>query len=482
MRFRLTAADESVLDEGEATCAVTAGALVVTPEQGQPLRVRPADVLAVRDVGPGALDLPLDGGAALRLDRLGRLHGQVLADLVQAREDDLVETLLLAGVGRPETFPGAVGPGAVEARIRLYDDVLVVLPVEGPPEQVPFAVVTDVATDATGYGVEIRTLDERTVRLTRLARRSGEFVDLLRARVAAARGRTGYLVGAVLPGLDAVTARTLAAALPDGVATPRTPLDAVDPSAFDALVAACALPERLGCVAVLAGLGELSFGWHQRRSVERAGWSTSRGTSPAAPGPRDHGGRAPAPGGLAGVLQGSLVERLGDPSGGLSGGPAAGLDDVLAVGVLGGAFGGGLPPGQAWHGPGAGGLGHDRTPTPRAQPRTGQGAPARTDLAALGEPGAILAFVLCTTPGGHVLFEALNEADHPTYAFGPALGPAAVARGLALLGFRTEALTSPSVPRAVERLPHLRSLREALTGQADHDDGWEAAVRDLATP
>jgi hypothetical protein len=474
MRFRLLTADESVAEQGEGRCEVSGGTLVLSPLLGQPLRVRLADVAEIHDAGPGALTVLLTDGAMLHLDKLGRLHGQLLADLTDARGDDVARTLLLVGLGRPESFPGACD--GAEAELRLYDDALVVLPRGGEPEQVPFAFVADVVTDATGYGVEVRTLDERTLRLGRLARRTTEFLDRLRSGVTAARGRTGYLVDAVLPGLGALGARSVAAALPDGLAAPRARLDAIDPTVFTALVSSCTIPDRRSCAALLAGAGELSFGWHQRTSVEQEAWSTFRGPAPAPPGPRDHGGARAAPGGLAGVLTGQMLEGVGN---GFGGDPLLG---ALALGMV----GRGVPGGPG----GSGTLGHDHRPVSRVQIQKGQAGPAWTDFSRLQvgpEDGTVFAFLLCTTPTGHVVYEVLSEPDHASYVFRPGPGAMAVNRALALIGFRVEAIhaeadtAASTVRRAVERLPYLRVLRDGLCGRAIHGDSWERQIRGLLT-
>ncbi len=502
MRYHLFGPDESPAEEGEATIAVQDRVLVVTPALGQPLRIRPTDIASVREAGPGALSIRLTSGYGLLLEQLGRLHGQILGQLVEARDDDLTETLLLVGVGRPESFPGALD--GIEAQVRLYDDALVVIPRQGDPEQVPYSFVGDVVPDASGYRIEIRTLDERTLVVQRLARRTSEFLSLLRSRVSAARGRTGHLVDTLLPGLDALPARAVAAALADGVAASRERLDGVDPTVFPALVDSCTLPERLPGVAELWDLGELWFGLHQRTSVEQRGWSTGSGDAQPV-GPRDHGEAQAAPGGLAGLMQGEFVQSMGRRQGGdgvpgapgpLGGfGPGAsmpGLEQLLAYRMLGGAAGGMLG-GAAGGMLGAGGgapTGRDaRTPVPRAHPHQGRARAAWTELAALGVHGeapTVLAFLFCRTPHGEVVYEVLNERDHATYVYRPGVaGVAELNQALALIGFRVSAITAEADGagathrRAVERLPYLRVLRDAHLGRVLHTQDWSGQLRQL---
>jgi len=449
VRYRLLAADETLLADGAGRAAVTGGVLVVTPDAGAPLTVRPADVLGVRDAGPGALHLTLTDGL-LQLEHLGRLHGQLLADLADARG---AAAGALLGTGRPEVFPGALGD--VAAEFRLSDDVLLVVPREGPPDPVPYALIGEVA-GGDGGRVLVRTLDERTLELSRLARRTGEFTDLLRARVAAARTRSTYLVGALLPGLGPVAARAVAEALPDGLAATRARLDAADPagpSVFEALLAACTHPDRIAQADHLVALGEAAVGLHQRASVERPGTATAGTTGPVTPGVRDHGGTPAAPGGLAGVLQGAVTEALGDPGG------VVGVGGLLAYRLLGPASGGGS--------------GAARTPVGRAEPHHGRARAAWTDLAALdvGPDHPAVAFLLVTTPHGDVVHEVLSETGTDTCVY-RGVPPVTVNGALAAIGFRPDALTGG------RSLPVLL-LRDALVARVPHDGDWRRRLDEV---
>ncbi|WP_322750473.1 MULTISPECIES: hypothetical protein [unclassified Frankia] len=475
MRYRLMGPDEELLEDGEATAVVRDHTLVVSPKAGQPLQVRCADILGVTDVAAGALLLQLAEGPMLLLEGLGRLHGQVLADLVQARAEDLIQTLLLMGVGRPERFAGALD--GVDAALYLYDDALIAVPDLGDPEQVPYSFLGEIAAEGSGYHLEIATLDGRRLVIARLGRRTGEFRELLRVRVSAARARSGHLVSALLPGLGSLAARRVAGYLADGVATPRAQLDGVDPTMFTSLVAVCSTPRQARCIDVLATIGTLWFGLHQSVSVEREGWSTGRDDAHPI-GPRNHAVPTPAPGGLAGVAHGGLVDAMGSAmSGGLDAEPD--VDAVLAYRLLGGY-------GREGAGFGGQSLGHDHQPRPRAQPNQGRAHAPWTDLAALtvsGDAPTVLAFTFCET-ARHVLFEVLSEDGHATYVYRayPGCVPA-LNQALALLGFRVAAIYSDAATaaspyrQAVERLPYLRVLREAFVGRIIHTDDWEQQVR-----
>src|SRR5690242_17708514 len=166
MRFRLVDGGGAVLDEGDADVELAGGALVVSPGFGQPLRVAPADIVEIAEPEPYLVRLLLADGAALELSRLGALRTQLLAELGDARAGHVPDTLLLSGVGRPETFPGWVGE--VEARLQLYDDALVAVPVRGEAEKVPYPFVRGVSTDPSGYRITIEVVGRAPLVVHRL--------------------------------------------------------------------------------------------------------------------------------------------------------------------------------------------------------------------------------------------------------------------------------------------------------------------------
>jgi len=169
MRFRLTAPDGRLLSEGDGAVEMAAGALVVTPPFGQPLRIAPADVVEIGEPEQYGIRLVLRDGT-LDLTQLGRMRGQILAELADARATGTATTLLLDGVGRPEIFPGAVDDA--EAELRLYDDALVTLPVRGDPDKVPYPFIRSVSLD--GYRLAIEITGREPLAVSRLARRTSD--------------------------------------------------------------------------------------------------------------------------------------------------------------------------------------------------------------------------------------------------------------------------------------------------------------------
>jgi hypothetical protein len=485
--YRLLTGDGELIEEGDAVAELAGGALVISPPYGQVLRVAPADIVEIGEPEPYAVRLVLAEGPVLDLLRLGPLRTQILAELAEARADTVAGTLLLDGVGRPETFPGTVDE--VEAELRLYDDALVVLPVRGEPDKVPYPFIDGIDTDPSGYRISVRVAGRDPLSVHRLARRTTEFLDLLGARHRTAAGRTAAFLGALLPGLGPVALRSVAGQLRDGLAGPRTGLDAVDPTVWPALTGAATRPERVAGLSVLAGLGPTWIGFKQLVSVERPASGGQPWRDPAiTPDLGDHQsggssfGGGSFGGGIAGIAAAGLVAG-GPPTGLGFDGPFQAMGSVLAYQMLGGSgFGGSGFGGSGFGGSGFGGsgFGNHHTMLPRADVRRGRLTPAHTDfdaLAAAGDAPTVLAFVLCLTGSGRLVYEVLNEPDHATYVY-RAAEVATVNRALDLLGFRVEGVYADAESagsryrKAAERLPALRVLRDAYLGRVGHGDGW----------
>ncbi|WP_433044689.1 hypothetical protein [Dactylosporangium sp. CS-033363] len=463
MRYRLIADGGALLDEGDGSAEMAGGALVVTPEQGTVLRVAPGDVVEVREPQPYVVQLLLSDGARLELSRLGVMRTQLLAELSEARVADTGND----GIGTATAFPGWVD--GVPAELRLYDDALVIVPEAGLAEKLPYPFIQAVTTDGTGYTIGLSVPGRPPIAVGRLARRTSEFLDLLQARTAAAGGRTSHFLAALLPGLGPVALRSVAGLLRDGLAAPREALEAVEPTVFPALLEAACRPERVAGARQLLGLGQVWLGFKQTASVQRAGSGAGPWRDSARPPVLDHDAHAGsfAPG-LPGMFAAGMVSGFD--------GPFDTYGPGLAFGLLGlGAMGGG---------------GYENGPhLPRQvfphQPVT----PAYTDYAALTDrtDPAVLAFLLCLTPSGRLVYEVLNAPDHATYVFTcrDTDQAAQLNRALDLLGFRVEGIAADAdsaaseYRKAAQRLPALRVLRERFAGRAIHTEGWEGQLAGL---
>ena len=453
VRFRLLAADGAVLDDGEGSVELAGGALVVSPHLGQVLRIRPAEIVDIAEPEPYVVHLTLADGPVLELSRLGAMRTQLLADLGDARAADLPDGLLLDGVGHPETFPGVVGD--TPARLLLYDDALVVVPERGDVAKVPYPFVRGVSTDVSGYRISVDVAGQPALTLHGLASRTSEFVELLGERYRAAAGRTAAFLGALLPGLGALGLRTVAGSLRNGLAAPRADLDRVDGSVWPALATATTLPDRADSRRALEELGTAWIGFKQMVSVERAAHGVEAWRDRAiTPDLGDHG----SPGSAFGSWYLGFA------------GPFQEMGPWLAYRML--------------------GTGNQHRIVPRADVQRGRLVAAHADLDALtagGDAPTVLAFVLCRTPTGRIVYEALNDAGQDTYVFRGTDAPA-LNHALDLVGFDLGGVgddTGPAGSRyraAAQRLPALRELRAAYVGRARHTDDWGNQLARLLAP
>jgi len=501
MHFRLIAAGGAVLDEGDGSVSVDGGTVVLSPQLGQPLRIEPAQIAAVKEDPPYTVHIDLSDGSAVDLSQLGELRTQILSQLGEVRVAGARSGLVTIGIGTPMRFRGAVNDA--DAEITLYDDGVVAIPADGLPVQVPYALVDSVSTDPSGYRISIDSGDAGTVVVQRLAQMTSQFVDELRRRVTEARGRTGAFLASLLPGLGPIAQRQAAASLRDGVGVTRATLDALDATIWPTLVQAATLPDRIAGVPVIEALGETALGFHQRDSVEvgprgattfaeagppRTGTGPGAGLNPGMQGPA--GGMAmmmerqafgvPSPAGTAGAADAGFGAPFG-----LMGG-------MLAMQMLRGGAGG-----MGMGGMGTGGMGmgggtsaqYGRPMgTPAARPDDAKGlVAAHDDMAALttsGESPTILGFVMSRTPNGHIVYETLNEQDHATYVFAaPSMSLRAFNLALLLIGFHIEVLAGDltgagaKYGEAIRRLPYLAQLAAAFTTRVIHVDGWEDRLR-----
>jgi hypothetical protein len=491
VRYRLLSGTGELLDEGEARVEMAGGALVLSPDKGEVLRVAAADIVEISEPEPYAVRLALPDGVALHLLRLGGMRTQLLAELADARATGVTRALLLDGLGEPEVFPGAVA--GIDAELRLYDDALVVLPARGHPEKVPYPFIREVTTDASGYQVSLRVSGQPPVELSRLARRTTEFVDLVRDRCAATSGRTAAFLGALLPGLGPIALRATAARLRDGLAGSRADLDAIDATIWPALTEAATLPARLECLRLLERLGTVWIGFKQTVSVRVPAQGGARRPASAVPPhlgehTRASGGDAFGSG-LGGVFAAGMMAG-GPPTGLGFDAPFQTMGAMLAYRMLGtgSGFGGSGFGGSGFGGSGFGGsgFGNQHRVAPRSDVARGQLIPAGTDPDALvvsGDRPTVLAFALCLTPGGRLVYEVLNDPDHATYLSRAATPEDVAAVNLALdvIGFRVAAATeTAATTETAGRLPALRLLRDRYAGRVDHSGDWADRLRTLS--
>jgi hypothetical protein len=202
-------------------------------------------------------------GQRYELTMLGRAYGQVLADLRKQRDAALERDLLLKGVHLRDSYPGKLfgGPQPQPVQIRMYEDLLVVVPERGTMFGVPYSFVERVDWDEELYQVHVVTDDGRDLIFGHLAKRSEEFRDELRRLLDELATRTAATLRLLLPGMDASLVGPLAALMRDGRAAQRWQVDAIDASIWPGL-------ERAA-----AGTEELRSAYEQLRSMTVEPWA-----------------------------------------------------------------------------------------------------------------------------------------------------------------------------------------------------------------
>jgi hypothetical protein len=229
-----------------ARIELTDDAIQVVPERGDPIHVPLVDVEDVHD-DDYVLRLADHTGTRYELTMLGKAYGQLVADLRTRRHDVLERDLLLRGVNLQDTFPGKLfgGPTPIPVELRVYEDLLVVIPERGTMFSVPYSFVERVDWDEELYQTRVVTDDGRTLVFGHLAKRSEEFRDELRRMLDGLARRTSATLAGLLPGIDPAALSRLSTLLRDGRAAQQRAIDSVDPTVWPRLEEAASASDEL---------------------------------------------------------------------------------------------------------------------------------------------------------------------------------------------------------------------------------------------
>lgn len=505
-QYRLVTAGGGQAESGSGDVTVAGGILELNPANGTPLRIPASRIASVAEPEPFTILVTLADGTALELGRLGRMRTQLLEELRDARAE--VAAAESGTVGDAARFSGTVG--ADPADLHVFEDALLVI-AGGRARRIAFSFVTDVR--AQDYIVTVSLTGGAQVAMTRLGRRTDEFVTLLGERLTASRGRTAAFLGSLLPGLDPMAQRAAAGLLRDGVAAPAGALDAIHPDLTGTLLRVAALPDRNAAISALAGQAGLGIGFKQVASVRRAAVG---GTPWHDPSVTPHIGQHDSPEGmfrpgLGGAMAAGMMSGMGPGAGGFGLGGPGGFAGLGGFGGGYGGYGGGYGYGGPFGGGpggfgGMGGMGGywafralgagmnwnsgvaQHQMTPRADVRRGMLTPETEDLSALtttGDDPTVLAFALLSGPGGAVAYEVLNLPDPLTYVYRGPGGQAsltAVNQALDDAGFAAaelHAATSGDLTAAHRQDAAASPLVRALMAIVAHDDSWATQLAAL---
>ena len=237
--------------------------LSIVPEGGEPVELAYADI---DDLFDDDYTMRLTDWRERRYDlsMFGKAYGQILAEVTKRRRDRLQHDLLLTGVGSSKAyaafvFGGVEGP--VPAELRLFDDLLVVIPERGLMWGLPYSFIEGVEWDAELYQIRVTDdLGEQHL-FGRLAKRSEEFRNDLKGKMDALARRTAATLATLVPGLEPAVLSRLAGAMRDGRAVQQRAVDAIDPALWARL-------ER-----VVVGTPELQGTYDALNAMTPPGWA-----------------------------------------------------------------------------------------------------------------------------------------------------------------------------------------------------------------
>jgi hypothetical protein len=216
--------------------------VTLVPDSGSPITL---EYLDVDDVWDDDYTLHLTDFAGRRYDlsMLGKAYGQVLTDVRRLRNDQLQHDLLLTGVNLQDTFPSARWfsfPGRaaepVACELRVFEDLLVVVPERGVMWGLPYSFVEDVRFDFELYQVHVSADDGAEHVFGMLGKRSEEFLNEVRRNMDALAARTARSLGFLVPGLEPSVMSRVAARMRDGRAVQQHEIDDVAPGVWPRLV------------------------------------------------------------------------------------------------------------------------------------------------------------------------------------------------------------------------------------------------------
>ena len=250
--------------DGTTSCSVDVGedALSMVPDAGPPVRLPFVDIDDLHD-DDYTLRLTDYTGTRYDLTMLGKAYGQVLADVGNRRNQLLQHDLLLTGVNIQDTYPGKQLGGREPApvEIRLFEDLLVVVPERGTMWGLPYSFIEDVRFDPGLYQIHVRADDGQEYVFGMLGKRSEEFSGELRRLQDALAVRTGQTLGRLLPSVAPQSLPRLAGEMRDGRAVQQRTVESIDPTLWTLL-------EN-----VVIGTGDLEQSYGTLSSLCPAGWA-----------------------------------------------------------------------------------------------------------------------------------------------------------------------------------------------------------------
>ncbi|HXJ65415.1 MAG TPA: hypothetical protein VNN79_16790 [Actinomycetota bacterium] len=507
---------------------VAEDSVTLVPDSGSPITIAYLDL---DDVWDEDYTLHLTDFAWVRYDlsMLGKAYGQVLADVRRLRNDVLQHDLLLTGVNLRDTFPSAryFPGGAVEpvvCEIRVFEDLVVVVPERGVMWGVPYSFVEEVRFDEDLYQTHVLVDDGAQHVFGMMGKRSQEFVKELQRNLDSLAARTARSLGYLVPGLQPAVLSKVASRMRDGRAVQQREIDAIAPGVWPRLVDA------------VMGTADLQSTYDRLTSMSPPGWvalgvksvltespddnAAGPGTSWEGPdagtsrvGHLEHArdaqsaSRMESAGRSAGMQpgMGAMMAQMQEQ---MSGAASAAASEAAKAAVAEAmaqaasphqpAAGGTSPPATDGSEDGSG----DENVAGVTEDETGRDRTIMWFFTPLADGGRPLNAVAqeITSEKGHATyvfrllppdqFEAARQAGDASLADAVTAGIARLNRALLTLNFRREPiyLTDDQIATgkwaryraAVRKLDYLQWTRSAFLGRAIHNTTWEQQLLDLA--
>lgn len=272
-KYRHAGARGEVLGEGSCRLSIQGGSLRLIPSSGPPLACDLGDI-DVYAPGEYEISLKLYSGNTILLSKFARDFGNLGHDLLGAYRDRLVQCLLLEDLEEIERFDGwaqleGSGSGfSSRAEIRLYRSNLAILPEAATGFSWRYADIERVDFDDSSYTVVIHS-DNDILKLTRLAKRTGELTQRLRDGLSAVSETGAQVIHSSFPFLTPDQFTRAAGAFREGRAIPVRDLNAIHPRMEAALLGAAvdeSLKEYLDSLKSMCGDDGYFAGFKEIRS------------------------------------------------------------------------------------------------------------------------------------------------------------------------------------------------------------------------
>lgn len=227
------------VQDGACRLTVDDASLRIVPEKGQPIALDLGDI----DIfSPGEYELPLKlyTGRTIVLHHFAKTFEDMRAALKDAYRGRLLQCLLLEDLEEIDRFEGFVqlnssaGAFACSSQLRLYKSNLAVLPDQATGLSWRLSDIDDMEFDESAYRLELHS-GEETLVISKLAKRTTEFVERLRAAVTDVTDRSAGIIQDAFPFLSPDQFQTMAALMKEGHAAPLADLSAVHPQAGPAV-------------------------------------------------------------------------------------------------------------------------------------------------------------------------------------------------------------------------------------------------------